>query len=320
VTETPLTDIRIGISSCLLGQEVRYDGGHKRDTFITGTLSRYFEFVPVCPELAIGLGVPREPIQLVGTPEDIRVVGTRNPALDVTEKLRAYGRSTAARLGDLGGYIFKARSPSCGMERVKLRPAHGGMASHRGVGQYAQAFIEAAPLLPAEEEGRLNDPVLRENFLERVFVYRRWRALESAGVSARGLVEFHTRHKLTVMAHGVAAYRELGRLVAAADRRRAAAAARDYVARLMPILRKPATRRGHANVLHHLQGYLKRKLDAADKAELRDVIEQYRSGRLPLVVPVTLLRHHFRRHPDPYVEQQVYLNPYPAELMLRNLV
>lgn len=320
MTAKPLTDIRIGISSCLLGQEVRFDGGHKRDTFITGTLSRYFAFVPVCPELAIGLGVPREPIQLVGTAGDIRVVGTRNPELDVTERLRAYGRAMAARLGDLCGYIFKARSPSCGMERVKLRPAHGGMPSQRGVGQYADAFMTAAPLLPVEEEGRLNDPVLRENFLERVFVYRSWRKHADEGVSARGLVEFHTRHKFVILAHGVAAYRELGRLVAGTDRRRAGPAAREYVTRLMQVLRKPATRRGHANVLHHLQGYLKRHLDAEDKAELRDVIENYRLGRVPLVVPITLLRHHFRRHPDPYVEQQAYLNPYPAELMLRNLV
>jgi uncharacterized protein YbgA (DUF1722 family)/uncharacterized protein YbbK (DUF523 family) len=304
----------------LLGQEVRFDGGHKRDTFITGTLSRYFDFVPVCPEMAIGLGIPREPIQLVGAPQGIRVVGTRNPELDVTERLRTYGRSMATRLGDLCGYIFKARSPSCGMERVKLRPAHGGMPSLRGVGQYAQAFMEAAPLVPVEEEGRLNDPVLRENFLERVFVYRSWRRLADEGVSARGLVEFHTRHKFVILAHGVAAYQELGRLVAGTDRRRAGPAGREYAPRLMQVLKKPATRRGHANVLHHLQGHLKRHLDAEDKVELRDVIENYRSGRLPLVVPITLLRHHFRRHPDPYVEQQVYLNPYPAELMLRNLV
>lgn len=316
----PLTDIRIGISACLLGQEVRFDGGHKRDTFITGTLSRYFEFVPVCPELAIGLGVPREPIKLVGTAQDIRVVGIRHPDLDVTEKLRDYGRHMAGRLNDLCGYIFKARSPSCGMERVKLYPARGGAPSLRGTGQYAQAFMAFAPLVPAEEEGRLNDPVLRENFLERVFVYRRWRALEADGVSARRLVEFHTRHKFLVLAHGIAAYQELGRLVAGTDRRRAGPAGREYATRLMQVLKKPATRRGHANVLHHFQGYLKRHLDAADKAELREVIEHYRSGHLPLVVPVTLLRHHFRRHPDPYIEQQVYLNPYPAELMLRNLV
>ncbi len=312
--------ISIGISACLLGEEVRHDGGHKRDVFITGTLTHYFEFVPVCPEMAIGLGVPREPIRLQGKPRDIRVVGVKNPQLDVTDKLRAYGTKQAEELERVSGYILKSKSPSCGMERVRLYPEQGGAPNNEGVGQYAAALMRARPLMPVEEEGRLHDPVLRENFIERIYTYRRWQELVGRGVTTARLVDFHTRHKFAVLAHGPEIYRRLGRLVAAAGTQPIGEMAAQYIALLMQGLRKRASRRGHTNVLQHVQGYLKTRLDADDKAELVEIIDRYRRGQVPLIVPLTLLRHHFRRHPSPYIDTQTYMNPHPPELMLRNLI
>ena len=311
--------IRVGISSCLLGQEVRFDGGHKRDAYIMGTLSQFFEFVPVCPEEAVGLGIPRQPIRLVRSGKGVRVVGVKDPRLDPTDALAEFGRQTAGRLDDVSGYILKNNSPSCGMERVKIY-SEKGMPERKGVGIYAAALMEALPLLPVEEEGRLGDPVLRENFIERVFVYHRWQQLVAAGPSPAGLVEFHADHKYLIMAHGQAAYRELGRMVADAGKTDLSRLADHYVATLMRTLRKPSGPRQHVNVLHHLMGYLKRYLDAEDRAELVDMIQQYRNGLVPLIVPITLLRHHFRRHPVPYVERQHYLSPHPKELMLRNRI
>jgi len=313
---------KLGISSCLLGQEVRYDGGHKKDPFITIVLSKYFSFVPVCPEMAIGMSVPREPIQLVGSADQIKVVGTRDKKLDVTGPLRAYGERMANQLSDICGYILKSRSPSCGMERVKLYPGQGNGAvpSRDGVGQYAAALMAAAPLLPVEEEGRLNDPVLRENFIVRVFTFRRWQQLVRRGITAKGLLEFHTRHKFILLAHSRVDYDELGRLLSKLDQADLLVVAQKYIEKLMPALKKRATRRSHSNVLQHMQGYLKGNLDRHDKAELVDLIERYRIGQVPLVVPLTLLGHHFRRHPEPYINEQYYLNPHPPELMLRNML
>ncbi len=313
--------IQIGISSCLLGDEVRYDGGHKHDRYITGALAPYFKFVAVCPELAIGLGVPREPIRLRRTAHGVRVLGTASADLDVTDALREYGVRMAHELSQISGYIFKSRSPSCGMERVKVYPrTEDGAPSRDGVGQFADAFMQIQTNLPVEEEGRLGDPVLRENFIERVFTYKRWQELLAGGVTAERLVDFHTRHKFAILAHGNQEYKRLGRLVADAGARPLEDLASEYAATLMAGLKKRATRRNHANVLQHLQGYLKTHLDAQDKAELVEVIDDYRLGRVPLVVPITLLRHHFRKHPDSYVDRQVYLNPHPKELMLRNLI
>jgi uncharacterized protein YbgA (DUF1722 family)/uncharacterized protein YbbK (DUF523 family) len=311
--------IRVGISSCLLGEEVRFDGGHKRDAYITGTLSRFFEFVPVCPEAAVGLGIPRQPIRLVRRGGSVRAVGVKDPQLDPTDALAEFGRKTASRLADVSGFILKNNSPSCGMERVRIY-SEKGMPERKGVGVFAAALMEALPLLPVEEEGRLGDPVLRENFIERVFVYHRWQQFAASGLSPGGLVDFHADHKYLIMAHSQAAYRELGRMVADAGGADLRVLADGYLAKLMSTLRKPASARQHVNVLHHLMGYLKRHLDADDRAELVDMIQQYRDGLVPLVVPITLLRHHFRRHPVPYVDRQHYLAPHPKELMLRNRI
>lgn len=309
--------IRIGISSCLVGQRVRFDANHKQDNYILGTLGEFFEFVPVCPEVAIGMGVPRPTIRLVGDAHAPRAVGVKDAALDVTDELIRYGRRQARELDDLTGYIFKSRSPSCGMERVKLYTDRGGVSS-RGVGLYAREFMVAHPLLPCEEEGRLGDPMLRDNWLERVFAWRRWQELNRQRLTARALVEFHTRHKLALMAHGPKHYRELGQLVASAGKGPIRPLAETYIGKFMAALQVRATVRRHTNVLHHLMGYLKQHLDGDDKQELLELIDAYRLGRVPRIVPVTLLNHHFRRFPHEYVANQTYLRMCPEELKLRS--
>lgn len=311
--------LSIGVSSCLLGQEVRYDGAHKRDRYLTDVLGDYCEFVPICPEVGIGMGIPRPPIRLVERDGALRVLGVREPDVDVTDDLAAYVGKVADKIAELDGYVFKRASPTCGVWRVKVY-GEGGMPSPTGRGAFAAGVLERWPNLPVEEEGRLNDPVLRENFIERIFVYRRWRALRGAGMTAGALVDFHTNHKLVVMAHNQAAYRRMGQLVAQAGQDGLPARVEAYEAELMSALTRRATRRSHTNVMQHLAGYLKRALDAGDKAELHSVIGDYHQGLVPLVVPLTLFRHHFRRHPHPFVERQVYLRPHPAELMLRNHV
>lgn len=310
--------IRLGISQCLLGDKVRYDGTHKQDRYITDTLGRYFELVPVCPEVAIGLGVPREPIRLEGDAAAPRAVGVRDKSLDVTTPLLRYGRDTAKALTDISGYILKSKSPSCGVGRVKVYHPGGRGSDTQGMGLFVAGFKARQPLLPMEEEGRLCDPVLRENFIERVYAYRRWQFLNAARITPARLMRFHADHKLSLMAHGAEALRELGRIVARPDQRRIRAVADEYSAGFMAALARHATRKRHTNVLQHLAGYLKRQLVADDQAELQAVIEAYRLGQVPLAVPLTLLNHHFRRHPDPYVARQTYLNPHPHELLLRN--
>lgn len=316
MTTTTEKPIRIGISSCLLGQKVRFDGNHTQDHFITGTLSEVFDFVPVCPEVGIGMGVPRPTIRLIGPADAPRAIGVKDTSIDVTDKLIHYGKRTAAKLDDLSGYIFKSKSPSCGMKRVKLFNGTSG-SSKQGVGLYAREIMRALPLLPVEEEGRLGDPLLRDNFLECVFIYHHWQKLNQQRLTPKALVDFHTRHKLAVMAHGTEYYRALGRLVAAAGSRPIRELADEYIAGLMDALRHRATARRHTNVLMHIMGYLKTQLNRDDKQELLELIEQYRLGRLPRIVPITLLKHHFRNHPNDYIAGQSYLNPDLVELKLR---
>jgi len=310
---------RIGISSCLLGQSVRYDGGHKFDRYINETLGLFFEFVPVCPEVAIGLGIPRPPIHLVQTREGVRVRGVRDPQLDVTDRLNAYADSTATRLTDLRGYIFKRGSPSCGMERVKIRE-ESRILAHNGVGLFAAAFMRQHPLLPCEEEGRLNDPALRENFITRIFVFDRWLNLVAARPDAAALIAFHSDHKFLLLAHNQAAYRRLGKMIADVGRGNAARLTPTYGRELMAALSRKATRKSHSNVLEHMLGYVSDALSAGDRAELKNLIGDYRRGLVPLIVPITLFRHHLRHHPNAYLERQVYLRPHPGELMLLNHV
>jgi uncharacterized protein YbgA (DUF1722 family)/uncharacterized protein YbbK (DUF523 family) len=309
-----MVKIPVGISSCLLGQRVRYDGGHKLDSYIVGTLAEHFEFRPFCPEIGIGLGTPRPTIQLVKHDGEIRCVGAKNPALDVTDALRDYASRERCAQIDLCGYILKKDSPSCGMERVKVYV--NDQPQKTGTGIYAAEMMRLNPLLPIEEEGRLGDPQLRENFIQRVYVLHRWRQLLADGLTPSALTRFHARHKLILMSRQN--YVDLGQLLANASKANVEQIAESYIAQLMAALKKVAARRNHVNVLQHIQGYLKKELSQDDKAELCELIERYRQGEVPLIVPITLLKHHFRKTPDAYIEESYYMSPYPQELSLSN--
>ncbi|WP_447600126.1 YbgA family protein [Nitrospira sp. Nam80] len=312
--------LRLGISRCLLGDEVRFDGGHKRDSFLTDLLARYVEWVPVCPEVEAGLGTPREAMRLVGDARHPRLV-TIKSGQDQTEALESMitGRIPELEALDLSGYVFKKDSPSCGMERVRLYNRHA-MPSRNGVGLFARAFMDRFPLTPIEEEGRLCDPQLRENFIERVFCYRRWQDLMQSGETKHELIRFHTIHKYLLLAHSPQQYEILGRLIGEAARYQAKELAVRYGELFMKALAVKATVRKHVNVLHHMLGYFKARLGRQEKAELLEVMEDYRRGLTPLIVPLTLMKHYVRIFEVEYIRDQVYLNPHPKELMLRNHV
>jgi uncharacterized protein YbgA (DUF1722 family)/uncharacterized protein YbbK (DUF523 family) len=315
--------IKIGVSSCLLGAKVRFDGGHKRSDFLADTLGRFVEFVPVCPEIEIGLGVPRETLRLVHDGNAARVARlvTNKSGVDHTDKMNSYAERRVIALGreDLSGYVLKKDSPSCGMERVRVYGA-SGMPARDGSGLFAAALIHRYPSLPVEEEGRLNDPHLRENFVERVFAYRRLRSFFSSRWTLGGLVQFHTVHKLVLMAHSPKAYSELGCFVANAKRLERDKIPEHYELAFMDALKKLATTARHTNVLHHMLGYLRQHLGGNARDELVTLIEDYRRSLVPLVVPIALFRHHVREFDVAYLQGQVYLEPHPKELMLRNHV
>lgn len=312
---------RLAISACLTGLNVRYNAGHKASSLCLDLLDEHFDWVPLCPEVAIGLGTPREPIRLVGDPEHPMVTGTLNSTTDFTGPLREYGEQMAEQIDDICGYIFMQKSPSCGLERVKVYQDEGRPAQRAGRGVYAAAFCARRPDLPVEEEGRLHDPVLRENFIARVYTYADWQSQLRQGLSRDALTRFHARYKYLLMAHNPQAYRSLGRLLGSLNRDDDPAhIGSQYFSQLMQALRRCASRGTHGNVLQHLSGYLRNDLDRADKAELQQLIGQYQKGVVPLVVPLTLLKHHLRNHPDPYLMQQAYLQPHPENLGLRNAI
>jgi uncharacterized protein YbgA (DUF1722 family)/uncharacterized protein YbbK (DUF523 family) len=317
MTTVPL---RLGISRCLLGDEVRFDGGHKRDNFLTDVFGRYVEWVSVCPEVEAGLGTPREAMRLVGDPQEPRLV-TIKSGTDHTRALETMTTNRIAELKelDLSGFVFKRGSPSCGVERVRVYTEHG-MPSHNGIGIFARAFIEHFPLIPVEEEGRLCDAPLRENFIERVFCYRRYQDLLQNGVTRQAVVQFHTIHKYLLLAHSAQHYQFLGRLVGQAERHRPKELALKYGELFMKALAMKATVRKHANVLQHMLGYFKTRLGPQEKVELLGVIEDYQQGLTPLIVPLTLIKHYVQVFDVSYIREQVYLNPHPKELMLRNHV
>jgi len=317
----PNPPIRIGVSTCLLGARVRFDGGHKRDAFLVETFGRFVQWVPVCPEVEMGLPVPRDTLRLVRDGGgDIRLVMPKTGA-DYSARMRKYAaaRCAALRREDLCGYVLKKNSPSCGLERVKVY-TEKGMPSVAGRGVFADALLRAFPHLPIEEEGRLCDPRLRENFVERVFAYRRLRSLFSGRWSLGDLVAFHTAHKLQLLAHAPAGYERLGRLVARAKGVPREQLRSDYESAFMETLAVLATPRRHTNVLHHIVGFFKERLDRASRQELLEMIDDYRRGLVPLVVPLTIVRHHVARLDVSYLRGQVYLDPHPKELMLRNHV
>lgn len=312
--------IRLGISACLMGQKVRYDGGHKRDRFITDTLGKFVDFVPVCPEVECGLGIPREAMRLVGDPENPRLVTIRT-GIDHTERLLTWARRRVAELAreDLCGFIFKGGSPSSGMERVKVYTDKGAPVKN-GVGLFARVFLQHFPLLPVEEEGRLHDPKLRENFIEAIFTLKRWRENLARGRTRRGLVDFHARHKLLLLAHSPRHLRDMGKLTAQSDKRPLPDLYTDYQALLLEALHLKTTVKKNINALQHLMGYFKKELTADEKQELLEIFEHYRQGLVPLIVPVTLINHYVRKYDQPYLKTQYYLNPHPVELQLRNHV
>jgi uncharacterized protein YbgA (DUF1722 family)/uncharacterized protein YbbK (DUF523 family) len=310
--------IRLGISTCLLGENVRYDGGHKRDRFITDTLGRFVEFVPVCPEVECGLPVPRESMHLAGDPESPRLVTTRTK-IDHTERMVNWARKRVRELAkeNLCGFIFKSNSPSSGMERVKVYKEHG-MAQKTGIGLFARAFMDHFPLIPVEEDGRLHDIRLRENFIERIFVLKRWRELLNQHQSRGKLVGFHTEHKLLIMSHSQKHSSILGKLVAEAKNIPAEHLYSKYQLIITEALRLKTTIKKNINVLQHMMGYFKKQLSADEKRELLETIDQYRNEYVPLIVPITLIKHYVRKYDQPYLKQQLYLNPHPMELKLRN--
>jgi uncharacterized protein YbgA (DUF1722 family)/uncharacterized protein YbbK (DUF523 family) len=317
----PMMDkIRLGISACLLGQNVRWNGGHALDRFLAHTLGKYVEYIPVCPEVGCGFGIPRDTFRLVGDPQRPRLVVTRSGA-DHTERMEDWARRRVAELEKerLCGFIFKSDSPSSGMERVKVYDDKG-MPRKIGMGIFARIFRENFPLLPVEEDGRLHDPLLRENFIERIFTGWRFGAIRGEKNHAAPLVNFHTRNKLLLMAHSPKHLKEMGPLVAQAGILSPKDLVQNYERLLMEGMALKPTPAKHTNVLMHIMGYFKKDLSAGEKQELLEVIDDYRRGIIPLIVPVTLLLHYVRKYDQAYLRDQTYLNPHPAELMLRNHV
>lgn len=310
--------IPVGISACLLGDEVRFNSGHKLHSYIEQTLGKYFEYRKFCPEVDIGLGVPRKPIRLVRINDDVICVDSENYQLDYTQRLRDSADAQLHWVAGLCAYIFKRDSPGCGVEHVKIYQMRGDTATtvKDGAGIFAERVMQAFPALPVEDEGRLGDAILRENFIQRVYVMYRWRQMMAQGLSLATLTDFHARHELILMSHCQKTYREQGPVLAAACKDNVAEIADQYLLALMTALKKRASRGDHVNILQHIQGYLREHLQADDKAELRDSFEQNLHGYLPLIVPITLLNHYFRRYPNVYISRSWYMHPYPAEISL----
>ncbi len=313
-----LTPIKIGISSCLLGNKVRYDGGHSHDRFLTQTLGLFAEYIPVCPEVECGMPIPREAVRLVGPTENPRLV-TQKTGKDKTEQMQTWIKDRIKELAkeDLCGFIFRSKSPSSGLYRIRVY-GDDGKVRKNGVGLFAKAFTDAFPRIPVEEAGRLHDPKLRENFIENIFSLQRWRTLLGQNKSLGGLVEFHTNNKLLILSHNQDIYREMGRLVAQGKNYDLNELFDRYEELLLKALKLKTTLKKNINVLHHMLGYFKKNLSGDEKQELLSVIDQYRSGYVPLIVPITLIKHYVMKYDQPWLKTQTYLNPHPFELKLWN--
>ena len=313
----------IGISSCLLGHEVRYDGGHKRNLYILANLSDFFDFRHFCPEEAIGLPTPRKPIRLVTSDAvegGLDAVEIQDPSKRYGQALTEYAASVTPSFAEFAGYIVKKDSPSCGMERVKVYEKEEAPPVRNGVGRFTAKLLADCPELPVEEEGRLMDPRLRENFITRVFTLFRWRQLMAVGLSKQALQDFHRRHKFLMLAHNEATYRELGRLVSDLQASELSTIASSYIQRMMTALKTLPSPGKHANVLMHMMGFIKGQMTSDEKEELLGLIDDHRMGLVPIIVPITLMNHFLRRYPNEYIEDQYYLEPHPRELMLRNTI
>jgi uncharacterized protein YbgA (DUF1722 family)/uncharacterized protein YbbK (DUF523 family) len=312
--------IKIGISSCLLGNNVRYDGGHKWDRYITDTLGGYFEWVPVCPEVEYGLPVPRESLRLIGDPANPRLVTVRT-GVDHTDGMLKWAATKLKDLenDDLCGFIFKSRSPSSGISGIKVYTP-SGMPSHRGTGIFGGAFTRHFPLIPVIDDGRLHDPQLRENFIERVFVYKRWKSFLTNNASVKDLISFHTEHKLLILSHSPKHLSSLGNLVANAKRYDRKELFANYIQLLTEGIQLIATVKKNTNVLLHIAGYFKKLLSPDDRQELLEIIDRYHKKYVPLIVPIVIINHYVRKFDEPYLQKQYYLHPHPLEMMLRNHV
>ena len=312
--------IKLGISSCLLGERVRWNGTHKLDRFLTDTLGKFVEYVPVCPEVECGFDVPREPLRQVGDPDSPRLITSRTK-IDYTDRMIQWARKRVIELEKEGlcGFIFKSRSPSSGMERVKVYNEKG-IPVKKGVGMFARAFMAHFPLIPVEEDGRLHDPKLRENFIERIFTFKRWRDTRAERESRGNLVSFHTKHKMLILSHSPQHSRMTGKLVAQAKEISLKELYQRYQKLLMEALRLKSTPKKNVNVLTHILGYFKKQLSADEKQEMLEIVDLYRRGNVPLIVPITLVNHYVRKYDQPYLKEQYYLYPHPAELQLRNHV
>jgi uncharacterized protein YbgA (DUF1722 family)/uncharacterized protein YbbK (DUF523 family) len=314
------TKIKIGISSCLLGNDVRWNGGHKRDRYLTDTLGQFVEWVPVCPEVELGLGIPRETLRLVGDPENPRLLTTKTK-IDHTDGMKKWARGRLEELAgeDLCGFVFKCDSPSSGMVRVKVY-GKGGMPQKKGVGIFARAFMDRFPLVPVEDDGRLRNPLIRENFIEQVFTLKRWRETRTRRSCVGNVVDFHSRNKLVLMAHSPKHLKTMGAMVAGGKAMGCRPLYHEYETLLLEALRLKTTVKKHYNVMLHMLGYFRKDLTADEKQELLEVMDHYKQLLVPLVVPLTLFNHYVRKYDQPYLAQQTYLHPHPVDLKLRNHV
>jgi len=310
----------IGVSACLLGKPVRFDGGHKKNNFILSSLSNHIDFESVCPEMGAGFGMPRPTMQLRQKGKEIRLVFSKQTENDVTDQLINYSVSKVIQLKHLDGFIFKKDSPSCGAFRVPVVIHEEGFRNREGVGLFAKSFMQRHPLIPVEEEGRLNDAALCENFFERVYAYRRWKEIGNPEKNIKGFIEYHARHKLILMARGSHFYTELGRIVAGTTKKDLMQRREQYIHRFMQVMKVTTQRGRQVNVLQHVMGYLKQVINSDDKQELLALFEAYRKNQLPLITPITLLRHHLRVHPQKYISEQHYLQPFPEQLALRSSI
>jgi len=312
--------VRLGISSCLLGNSVRWNSGHKLDRFLTDTLGQFVDYLPVCPEVEAGFGVPRESFRLVGDPQSPRLM-TFKTKIDHTDRMLRWAKKRVIELEQehLHGFIFKSDSPSSGMIRVKVY-TEKGMPEKKGVGLFAREFMEHFPLIPAEDDGRLHDPQIRENFIERIFTLRRWRDTISKGKNIGNLVDFHTRNKLLILSHSPKHAKWMGKLVAEGKQMPREQLYDQYGAALMEALTLKTTLKKNLNVLQHVMGYFKKQLSGDEKQELLEVFDVYRQEYVPLVVPITLVNHYVRKYDQQYLKVQTYLNPHPVELKLRTHV
>lgn len=309
--------IPVGVSSCLLGNPVRFDGGHKRNHFVAQELVNWFEFTPFCPEMAIGLPAPRPTIRLMRKGEQVLLVESKASHKQYTEAMLSYAEKAQPKLQQLCGLIVTSKSPSCGMERIKVFNASGQPLPETRSGLFTGYMLETMPWLPVEESGRLMDPRLRENFILRVFLLHDLYQNLAPSASVGQLMQFHSRHKLQLMAHSPAAYRELGHWVAQQQGQLSAETYQQYRLQLMSALKRPASKKGHCNVLMHIQGYFKQQLNHRQKSEVSALLEEYRTGMVPLLAPLTLLQHYLAEHPNSWLNQQSYLSPYPHQLRLR---